>query len=165
MDAVTGAALEPVTRLAIVEGSRGSQNLESGSWKLQGVVSNERYVTADEHAALAQRQAPLARSSSTFAALIPIRKSAEWWSLSQDQRRAIFEEGSHHVSRSLPYMPRIARRLHHSRDLGEPFDFLTWFEYAPEDEPAFDELVGVLRATEEWAYVEREVDLRLARER
>jgi len=26
----------------------------------------------------------------------------------------------------------VARRLHHGRDLGESFDFLTWFEYAPE---------------------------------
>jgi len=46
----------------------------------------------------------------------------------------------------------------------EPFDFLTWFEYAPQDAGAFDELVGRLRATEEWAYVDREVDIRLTRE-
>ena len=48
-------------------------------------------------------------------------------------------------------------------DLGEPFDFLTWFEYAPGDSEAFEELVGALRATEEWRYVEREVDVRLER--
>jgi hypothetical protein len=53
--------------------------------------------------------------------------------------------------------------LHHSRDLGEPFDFVTWFEYAPEHEALFDELVAMLRETEEWRWVEREVDLRLAR--
>jgi hypothetical protein len=47
--------------------------------------------------------------------------------------------------------------------LGEPFDFLTWFEYAPEHATIFEDLVGVLRATDEWTYVEREVDLRLAR--
>ena len=46
---------------------------------------------------------------------------------------------------------------------GEPFDFLTWFEYAPEDAGAFEDLVGSLRGTEEWTYVEREVDIRLAR--
>jgi hypothetical protein len=84
--------------------------------------------------------------------------------LPADERRAIFEERSHHVARSLPYLPRIARRLHHGHDLGEPFDFLTWFEYAPADQPAFDELVGVLRATEEWAYIDREVDIRLKRD-
>jgi len=61
------------------------------------------------------------------------------------------------------YLPAVARRLHHGRDLGEPFDFLTWFEFAPEHAAAFDELVLRLRETEEWTYVEREIDLRLAR--
>ena len=57
----------------------------------------------------------------------------------------------------------MARRLHHGRDLGEAFDFLTWFEYAPADGGRFEELVARLRETEEWTYVEREVDIRLAR--
>ena len=41
-------------------------------------------------------------------------------------------------------LPRVARRLHHGRDLGEPFDFLTWCEYAPADAPGFEELVDGL---------------------
>ena len=45
----------------------------------------------------------------------------------------------------------------------EPFDFLTWFEFAPADEPAFDRLLARLRATREWDFVEREVDVRLVR--
>ena len=53
--------------------------------------------------------------------------------------------------------------LHHSRELGEPFDFLTWFEYAPEHADAFEELVRRLRSTAEWRYVEREVDIRASR--
>jgi len=52
-----------------------------------------------------------------------------------------------------------------SRELGEAFDFLTWFEYAPSDAAAFEELVGLLRASEEWRYVTREVDVRLRRRR
>ena len=48
-------------------------------------------------------------------------------------------------------------------DLGEPFDFLTWFEYAPEHADAFEELVRRLRSTAEWRYVEREVDIRASR--
>jgi hypothetical protein len=39
---------------------------------------------------------------------------------------------------------------------------LTWFDFAPEHASAFEELVLRLRATEEWTYVEREIDLRLA---
>ena len=95
--------------------------------------------------------------------MIPIRKSAAWWDLAQDERRAIIEERSHHISDGMRYLPAIARRLYQSRELGEPFDFLTWFEYAPADAQAFEEITALLRATEEWRYVEREVDIRLSR--
>ena len=127
------------------------------------MVSHERYVTAAEHHALRDRQPALGRPSANRAALIPIRKSEAWWSLAQDERRAIFEERSRHVATGLGYLPAVARRLHHCRDLGEPFDFLTWFEYAEHDAAAFEELVRILRQTEEWTYVDREVDLRLSR--
>ena len=65
----------------------------------------------------------------------------------------------------LKYLPGVARRLHHCRDLGasEPFDFLTLFDFAKTDANAFDDLVAELRATEEWKFVEREVDIRLVR--
>jgi hypothetical protein len=67
------------------------------------------------------------------------------------------------VKTGLKYLPAVARRLHHCRDLGEnePFDFLTWFEYAFSDSAAFDELVAELRSSEEWAYVDREIDIRV----
>ena len=55
-------------------------------------------------------------------------------------------------------------RLHHSRELAKPFDFLTWFEYAPEHAEQFERLVDRLRSSEEWRYVEREVDIRLSRD-
>ena len=67
------------------------------------------------------------------------------------------------MATGLDYLPAVARRLHHGRDLGEPFDFLTWFEFAPEHAAAFEGLVRRLRETEEWTYVEREIDIRLAR--
>jgi hypothetical protein len=41
---------------------------------------------------------------------------------------------------------------------------LTWFEYASADSASFDELVAALRATEEWAYVDREIDVRVLRD-
>lgn len=63
----------------------------------------------------------------------------------------------------MDYLPAVSRRLHHSREIGEPFDFLTWFEYAPEHASLFEEMVDRLRATEEWSYVDREVDIRLSR--
>ena len=87
-------------------------------------------------------QAELGRPEATCAALIPIKKSAAWWELTQEERRQIFEDKSHHIAASLKYLPAIARQLYHCRDLGEPFDFLTWFEYAPAHADAFEELVA-----------------------
>ncbi|MFC7539824.1 chlorite dismutase family protein [Siccirubricoccus deserti] len=107
--------------------------------------------------------AGLLRPQATRAALIPIRKTEAWWALAQDERRAILEEQSRHIGIGMEYLPAVARRLYHSRELGEPFDFLTWFEYAPEHAADFEELVRRLRQTAEWAYVDREVDIRLSR--
>jgi hypothetical protein len=84
--------------------------------------------------------------------------------MTQDERRTVFEAQSGHIARSLPYLPRVARRLYHSADLGEPFDFLTWFEFAPEHELAFDELLRILRAQPEWSFVDREIEIRLVRD-
>src|SRR3989475_1739104 len=124
-------------------------------------MSFERYVTRVERSLLEARQEGLGRQSATSAALIPIRKSAAWWDLPQDERRAILEERSHHIRTGIEYLPAVARRLYHGRELGEPFDFLTWFEYMPDHAAAFEELVGRLRNSEEWRYVEREGDVRM----
>src|SRR5919202_5631850 len=161
IETVAGAPLKPVSRLAMVEGRPPSGLDGSSAWVLRGVTSNERYVSRSEHDALAAQQEPLGRVGSTRAALIPITKSDAWWELAQDERREIFEERSHHIATGLRYLPAVARRLHHGRDLGEPFDFLTWFEYAPRDEAAFEDLVLGLRASEEWRFIEREVDVRV----
>lgn len=159
---VIGDSLPAADRLEMVERPEAPANSEA-TWTLRGVTSNVRYTKHDEVAALAKRQQGLGRPEATRAALIPIRKNAAWWALAQDERRAIFEEGSHHIAIGLEYLPGVARRLHHSRDLGEPFDFLTWFEYAPEHAEAFEDLVQRLRQTPEWRYVDREVDIRLSR--
>lgn len=136
------------------------------AWTLTGITSNERYVERHEKVALVGAQASLGRAEATHAALIPIRKTPAWWALTQDERRAVFEEQSHHIAVGLRYLPAVARRLHHCRDLGpnEPFDFVTWFDYAPEHESAFDDMLAAMRSAPEWSYVDREVDIRLVRE-
>ena len=83
--------------------------------------------------------------------------------LAQDGRLALFQTGVRHNGIGLNHLPAVARRLLHCRDLGEPFDFLTWFEFAPSQAPAFDKMLRRLRATEEWSFVEREVEIRLKR--
>lgn len=160
---VVGPALPAAPFVDVVPGGSVTDEPASAAWSLRGVVSNERYVERPERERLVGVQAALGREGSTRAALIPIRKSPAWWSLTQDERRAIFEDRSRHIALAIEYLPRIARRLHHSRDLGERYDFLTWFDYAPADAEVFEELVGRLRETEEWTYVDAEADVRLAR--
>ncbi|MGI8425011.1 MAG: chlorite dismutase family protein [Actinomycetota bacterium] len=161
IEAVRGEGLPGAERVAVAE-SESPSMLPPPAWVLCGVTGHERYVTRPEHEALVALQPPLGRPEATSAALIPIRKSDEWWSFAQDERREIFEERSSHIASSLKYLPAVARRLHHSRELGEEFDFLTWFEYAPQESNGFEELAAALRETEEWSYVEREVDIRLS---
>ena len=162
IDAVIGDGLPAAERLAVIEDSE-TRSPRQAAWVLRGITSNTRYTNRSEADALEANQRELHRPQATQAALIPIRKTDAWWNLAQDERRAIFEEQSRHIGVGLEYLPAIARRLHHSRELGQPFDFLTWFEYAPADAAAFEELVALLRATEEWRYVVRETDLRLIR--
>ena len=162
IQSITGSTLSMVPRLSILESNQTT--IPKGTvWLLRGVTSYERYLHKMERSTLLNKQAELGRLEATRAALIPIKKSTAWWELAQDERRALFEERSHHITIGLKYVARIARRLYHGYELGEPFDFLTWFEYAPEDVGVFEDLVESLRGTEEWAYVEREVDIRLAR--
>jgi hypothetical protein len=162
--ATIGDPLPAVERLDIVSGAVAALP-KGGTWMLRGVTSNDRYVTRDEKDRLIEKQVELGRPEATRMALIPIRKNAKWWTLTQDERRALFEETSKHVTIGLKYLPGVARRLHHCRDLGdsEPFDFLTLFDFAQTDAKAFDDLVAELRATDEWKFVEREVDIRLVR--
>ena len=183
---IYGSALSPAT---FVAGSQGAWKIErvvavsgevlaaadwldvqerivaspGGTWSLRGVAGQARYAERKETVVLDAESLRLGRPDATRAALIPIKKSSQWWAMPQDERRVIFEERSHHISDSAKYVPFIARRLYQSRDLGEPFDFLTWFEFAPEHAGAFDELLAMLRAREEWKFVEHEVEVRLVR--
>lgn len=161
--AIVGPALAPVSFVDVVNGHAPAGE---GGWSLRGVTSHDRYVERAEKVELVARQEGVGRPEATFAALIPLRKSAAWWLLTQDERRSIFEEQSRHMRIGMDYLPAIARRLHHCRDLAEPeaFDFVTWFEYRPADEAAFEALLAALRASVEWRYVEHEVDIRLVRD-
>lgn len=157
---VTGPPLITAARLAIT--SRQDSCTYPYQWALLGCTSNQRYTNHLENAMLNDAAHREQQSPATHAALIPIRKNDTWWTLPQDERRAIFETRSHHISTGSSYVPAIARTLYHSRDLEQPFDFLTWFQYAGTDVNAFEDLLGKLRATEEWSYVDREIDLRLS---
>jgi chlorite dismutase len=163
---VKGETLAAVRSLSIIHAAAIALPLlpSQTSWRLAGVASHLRYVERAEKTQLEGARVELGTPEASCAALIPIKKSSAWWELTQEERRGIFEDKSHHIAGSLKYLPAIARQLYHCRDLGGPFDFVTWFEYAPEHAGMFEDPVGMLRATEEWSYVEREIDVRVVRE-
>ena len=117
---VTGKSLAAASRLDVIEGNRTTHRLPA-VWALRGATSNTRYTTRAELDQLVARQEGLGRTSSTRAALIPIRKTEAWWAMAQDERGAVLEEHSHHIAIGLRYLPNVARRLHHGCELGEAY--------------------------------------------
>jgi chlorite dismutase len=161
VEAIAGPGLPNAPNLTVRQGEPTGASV----WALRGVRSNERYTSREEKAQLSAKQADLGRKEADYAVLIPIRKSAAWWALTQEERLTIFGPHSRHTAIGLDYLPAVARRLFHCRDLAteEGFDFLTWFEFAHNDLALFDKLLARLRATPEWNYVDREVEVRLIR--
>ena len=158
---------QPIASVAAVEMIGGiTRDVPVGSaWALYGVSTNARYTTETEQTELRRKQAKIGRPEATSAALILLRKREDWWTLAQDERRAILEEDSHHIAIGMRYLPAVARRLLHCRDLDEeaPFDFLGFLDYSPESEGKFNEMLDRLRATREWSFMDREIDIRLAK--
>ncbi len=107
IDTVAGASLPAVGRVEVYEGAVAPERPDA-TWILRGVAGQVRYVNRAEKDALAAVQAGLGRREATRAAPIPIKKSAAWWNLAQDERRAIFEERSKHIEQSLKYLPAVA---------------------------------------------------------
>ncbi len=158
-----GLPLKNATHVEITSGQ--NHRVPAGTaWVLSGVVRNSRYVTREERIPLESNQPSFSNEDATCAALIPIRKSMTWWNLGRNERREIREAGSESLTTVMKFLPAIARKLRPGRAWGEKFDSVTWFEYAPQDASIFDAMVDVLRSSEEWRYVEREIDIRLVRD-
>ena len=83
--AIAGDVLPAIERLNIIP-SRVASAL-GAAWMLRGVTSNERYVTRPEKEQLVVKSPALGRSEADCAVLIPIKKNAKWWTLTQDERR------------------------------------------------------------------------------
>ena len=75
--AVKGESLVKPARVRIVNAH--SPDTANAAWTLRGVTSNQRYTTHEENKKLVAVQPALNRPEATLAALIPIRKTAEWW--------------------------------------------------------------------------------------
>src|SRR5438270_821866 len=100
---VTGEPLPFMPALSVTDSEAIALPLvpSRNAWRLVGVASSLRYTERGEKEQLTAMQAGLGRLEATSAALIPIRKSQAWWDLTQEERRRIFEDKSHHIASSL----------------------------------------------------------------
>lgn len=81
--------------------------------------------------------------SSPYVIVVPIRKDADWWFMSQDARSAMMKE---HTDATVAYLKTVKRKLYHSSGLDD-LDFITYFETAKLDD--FNNLVtGLLKVKE-----------------
>jgi len=149
---LVGPPVAMVSRVAMISGA-STADFKDAAWALSGVATNDRYTTRVEKHLLIEKQVPIGRPEATSAALVLLRKNADWWAMPQDERRAVLEEQSHHIAIGLRYLPGVARRLLHCRDLetDAPFDFLGFLDFAPADEAAFEDMLGQLRLTKDGA--------------
>lgn len=123
MGLIAGEPPAAAKRLEIASGSAISSDPHA-AWVPRGMTSNERYAARDEERSqLGARQQALGCPGATCAALIPIRKNAAWWMLTQNERQSVFETQSRHAQIGLQHFPSwregfitagISRRLSHS---------------------------------------------------
>jgi hypothetical protein len=136
---------------------------------LDGAVRVLQYTSAQMYA-YAYKDA-LPRLSGRFArnaVVIPIRKTREWWEKPSLERHAYFYPHSDgdtgarvkgHARAAEAGIASIYRQVYHNPDgygRDDEFDFISYFEFADEHLPTFDQICRALRderQNPEWRYV------------
>jgi hypothetical protein len=133
-----------------------------------GVPQHLEYTSRAQRDDLNKRsRAELPPSKDTVAVVIPIRKSAAWWALPQDERHAHFQKNGDkigHTAIGAKYVERIYRKLYHTRYAVETadHDFITYFEFERAHTEDFKSLLKQLRDPQqnpEWNFVDREYEI------
>ena len=128
------------------------------SWVLEGVRSDEATRSAGARVAGQNAAGAGGPGHDCAGARIPIPLQARLrggsWNKTSAARSSRSARTTSRLARS--YLPAIARRpLPRARELGGPFNFLTWFEFAPENVRRLRPAGLVrLRETDEWRYVD-----------
>lgn len=121
----------------------------TGVKTMHGLTKEPTYVPGFSDQMKAELKVPSEASENPYAVVIPIKKSAEWWGLDQQQRAAMMQE---HTAATLPFLKTVKRKLYHSSGLGD-VDFITYFE-TPKLED-FHNLVLSLEKVKEFHYTRR----------
>lgn len=115
---------------------------------LVGVTKALNYITKEKSTDL---NAGLSAASFTgdaprYAIMIPVKKNAEWWNLTDAQR---LKEMETHTMPTLAYLVNVKRKLYHSTGIADT-DFITYFE--TNDIGAFNNLLLSLAQVPENKY-------------
>jgi chlorite dismutase len=104
---------------------------------LVGVTRPLNYITREKSPELnaALFATSYAGDPPRYAIVVPIRKSAEWWNLSEAER---LKEMEGHTRPTLAYLANVKRKLYHATGLADA-DFVTYFE--TNDLAAFNNLM------------------------
>ncbi len=115
---------------------------------LVGVTKPLNYITKDRSPELSASLSSTAYAGEAprYAIVIPIKKNADWWNLSFDQR---LKEMEAHTTPTLAYLASVKRKLYHSTGLDD-VDFITYFE--TNDLVSFNNLLIALASVPENKY-------------
>jgi chlorite dismutase len=115
---------------------------------LVGMTKALNYITKDKSPSLnaGLTGATYTDAAPRYAFMIPVKKNAQWWNLSDAQR---LKEIETHTLPTLKNLVNVKRKLYHSTGLDDT-DFITYFETA--DLGAFNELMLALAKVPENLY-------------
>eukprot|EP01041_Mallomonas_annulata_P005456 gene5457-10972_t len=118
---------------------------------LVGISKPLNYITSDRSPQLNANLFSTTYSDAPpkYAIMIPIKKNAQWWTMSPEERLGLMES---HTSSTLPWLSNVHRKLYHSMGLCDA-DFLTYFE--TNDLIAFNNLILALAQVPENKYHSR----------
>ena len=128
-----------------LQSSRFGKHL-TGVKTMHGLTKEPTYVPGFSDQMKAELKVPSEEDEKSYAVVIPIRKSAEWWELDQEKRTAMMQE---HTAVTLPFLKTVKRKLYHSSGLGD-VDFITYFETSTLED--FHGLVLSLQKVKEFGY-------------
>ncbi|NHC08574.1 chlorite dismutase family protein [Azonexus fungiphilus] len=115
---------------------------------LVGMTKALNYITKDKSPNLNAGLTGATYSDATprYAFVIPVKKNADWWNLTDEQR---LKEMETHTLPTLANLVNVKRKLYHSTGLDDT-DFITYFETADLD--AFNNLMLALAKVPENKY-------------
>lgn len=115
---------------------------------LVGMTKDLNYITKDKSPNLNAGLTGATYSAATprYAFVIPVKKNADWWNLTDEQR---LKEMDTHTLPTLANLVNVKRKLYHSTGLDDT-DFITYFETA--DLGAFNNLMLALAKVPENKY-------------